>query len=190
MNSSKSNTTTTTEKSSTSELPYVWLEAFTHHPAYPGLWLPYGSGHWRFKEFYDIRLKDGTEHTHMYPNGESFGGKQGSFKDEDIAEIRLIPNSENPWRLKNGLLEQSYTAIRALEMFRPEAFPEVIKHPDGRIEFKPKLYRFFTDGVVGWDGEYTRCLWEGELTLEEAKNEEVDAGRRPEVGTENPAGTD
>jgi hypothetical protein len=143
------------------------------------MWVPYGSGQWRLKEFYDIRLKDGTEYKHMYPNGSSFSGKQGSFKDDDVAEIRLIPNSENPWGLRSGLLEQSYTVKRALDMFGEKAFPEVIEHPDGRIEFIPKRYRFFKDGEKNaTDDGISCCFWVGEKTWGEM-NGESDCSQPP-----------
>ncbi len=67
-----------------------------------GKWVPY-VGKWRFKDRYDILLKDGTIIKQTYPNGGSFHNmnpqinpdvKLSRIEDEDVLMIRLVPDEE------------------------------------------------------------------------------------------------
>jgi len=148
---------------------YIWKEYFNHHPAYPGIWVVYNT--WRLKEHYDIKLRDGTILTKMYPNGNSWYGGQASISDTAVAEIRLIPAAEDPWgvgRADGDMLTQSYVINRAFGMWDESIFPTVNKDANtGDITFTPKKYRFYDKGVKNSTGEIVNCLREGEFTENE-----------------------
>lgn len=146
------------------QIPFEWKESFNHHPAYPGVWVRYNE--WRFKEWYDIKLHDGTVHTKMYPNGIAWSGDDGKrFEDSEVAEIRLIPSNGHPIKwLRHP--DQSYTIEHCADLFGEETFPDVVPAGDG-VAFIPRRYRLFAEMVKDANGELVRDLWEGELTLEE-----------------------
>lgn len=147
---------------------YVEGVAFTHHPMHPGIWVELGSG-WRLKEFYDIELEDGTKHLKCYPNGSGWGNADGQWNEMEVAKVRLIPESENPWRLRSGTRQQGAVMVRAIEMFGEfEVWPEVVEK-DGEVTFIPRKYRWFCDGVEAPDGTVKTHFWEGELTKAEAE---------------------
>lgn len=158
---------------------YVESVAFTHHPMYPGIWVDLGDG-WRLKEFYDIELEDGTRHLHCYPNGQGWGNFDGRWDETEVAKVRLIPESENPWRLRSGIREQSEVMKRAVEMFgKDTVWPEVVEK-DGEITFIPRKYRWFGDGVEAPDGTMKMHFWEGELTKAEAEaNGNTESSKHP-----------
>lgn len=67
-----------------------------------GKWVPY-VGKWRFKDRYDILLKDGTIIKQVYPNGGSFHNmnpqinpdiKISRVEDGEVLMIRLVPDEE------------------------------------------------------------------------------------------------
>lgn len=149
--------------------PFEWKESFNHHPAYPGVWVPYWPHYqWRFKEWYDIKLHDGTVHCTMYPNATAWSGDSGKhFEDHEVAEIRLIPAKNHPIKWLRSP-NQDYTIKHCADLFGEDVFPDVVPAGDG-IAFIPRRYRFFATLVEDTNGEMVRDLWEGELTMAESK---------------------
>jgi hypothetical protein len=61
---------------------------WTHRPNDFGIWVGYNS--WRFKDPYDVMLKDGTIHRQCSPNGSSFFGPKGlQISEYDVIALRL-----------------------------------------------------------------------------------------------------
>lgn len=66
-----------------------------HEPDQQGAWFDYTG--FRFKDMYDIRLKDGRVFEMMRPNGNSwygYGAESGPVSDDQVAQVRLKPDSE------------------------------------------------------------------------------------------------
>lgn len=69
-----------------------------------GKWVPY-LGQWRFKDRYDVLLKDGNVILQTYPNGGSFSPMNANrlgqafaatrrIEDNEVLMIRLVPDDE------------------------------------------------------------------------------------------------
>jgi hypothetical protein len=144
-----------------SSIPWVWKDSFNHHPAYPGIWVVYNGQ--RYKEYYDIRLKDGTVHRQCRPNGMSWGNDEVfNIMDRDIAEVCLLPATEHP----HEDMTQQDIIDHCIYLYGEDDFPDVICAGDG-IAFIPKQVRWFDSMVKDANGELVMGLMEGELTLEE-----------------------
>lgn len=109
--------------------------ALNHMPHQTGVWFSYTG--FRFKDYYDVELHDGTILKKTYPNSTSFMCMDGSGKqctDEDVAFLRLVTDSE----LEEGLEHTGDERIeRNTEMFsdlierdNPSGAPFICAKPD------------------------------------------------------------
>jgi hypothetical protein len=127
--------------------PYVYREGMNHHPAYPGIWVPYNN--WRLKDRYDIQLKNGERWSYYYPNGNSFAkwtehDGPDRVEDDEVAMVRLIPDEEitEKYHFKGkDRLE------RNVKMFG-NALPQVEELADGTINFRITYRRHFRDEQI------------------------------------------
>ncbi|AHI60203.1 hypothetical protein Ea357_053 [Erwinia phage Ea35-70] len=147
------------------------LPGMNHHPAHPGIWVPFES--YRLKDYYDIKLKTGEVYKCWYPNatawsprGELVEGQPGRVEDDDVVEIRLLPDEEitdRYWFKGEDRLKRNID-------FFGDVLPEVITAEDGTVTFKPITRRVFDELVTSsWDGEKAIWLREDELSVEELK---------------------
>lgn len=159
--------------------PFYYSPGMNHHPAHPGIWVPYNN--WRLKDRYDIQLHDGSRWKYYYPNGGSFtkwgngdvvddGGPQ-RVEDHEIAMVRLVPDDEIHEKYHFSGQERIDRNVR---MFG-DALPEPIVHKNGEVEFKLRYRRVFMDEQICADassgggifGTGTNVLRYGEHTLTE-----------------------
>lgn len=148
-----------------SSVPWVWQDSFNHHPAYPNVWVPYNGQ--RYKEYYDIRLKDGTVHRKCRPNAIYWGNDEiSSIVDGDVAEICLLHAKEHPSEYMASIMTQQDIIDHCIYLYGEDDFPDIIPAGDG-VGFIPKRFRRFDSMVKNADGELVLDLMEGELTLEE-----------------------
>lgn len=71
------------------------MSKFNHYPDQFDIWFPYNGC--RYKDWYDLKLHDGTIHECFSPNGISWSGPNGvKFTDAEVAEVRLIPPERHP----------------------------------------------------------------------------------------------
>ncbi|UOX39510.1 hypothetical protein [Aeromonas phage ZPAH34] len=68
------------------------MKKLNHSTFITGVWIPYNG--WRFKTDYDIKLHTGEILKAMYPNGNSWHGSGRRVNDDEVAEIRSIPDDE------------------------------------------------------------------------------------------------
>lgn len=84
-------------------------KGFNHHPTETGIWFPYNN--WRFKDYYDVELTDGTIVKNCYPNGDSWQPHENTLGyhifDKDVVKVRLLPDSE--------LHEWAFTGLHRIE---------------------------------------------------------------------------
>jgi hypothetical protein len=149
------------------EQEFEITDMMNHHPAYPGIWVPYNG--WRLKDRYDIKLKTGEVWEYYYPNGGSFskiGKHDGPYRveDDEIAEIRLVPDEElweEYWFSGKERLDRNMRYFGG-------AVPKVEVAEDGTVTFIPRQQRHFKEHVYSsWDGEFTYRLGLDELSIEE-----------------------
>lgn len=93
---------------------------WTHRPDDFGIWVGYNS--WRFKDPYDIMLKDGTIHKRCSPNGSSFFGSKGvQISDYDVIAVRLctFDDLKDHWLSGGETKEESdeFRSTRNADMF-------------------------------------------------------------------------
>uniref|UniRef100_UPI001BB1BB0E hypothetical protein n=1 Tax=Escherichia coli TaxID=562 RepID=UPI001BB1BB0E len=79
---------------------------FNHYPDQFEIWFPYNG--LRYKDWYDIKLHDGTIHEMMYPNSIAWSGEPGRFEDSEVAEIRLVSNVRHPLSRNGNLIKTSW----------------------------------------------------------------------------------
>ncbi|MCW6598651.1 DUF550 domain-containing protein [Yersinia ruckeri] len=89
---------------------------FNHYPDQFEIWFPYNG--LRYKEWYDIKLHDGTVHEMMYPNGIAWSGKTGRFEDSEVAEVRLVSNIRHPLSKNGNLIKTSWRVEHSYELFK------------------------------------------------------------------------
>lgn len=63
-----------------------------HEPHEQGVWFDYTG--FRYKDYYDIELHDGTIIQECRPNGNSWYGNANGVNDSEVKRIRLKPDSE------------------------------------------------------------------------------------------------
>lgn len=68
------------------------MRKLNHSTFVTGVWIQYNG--WRFKTDYDIKLHTGEILKAMYPNGNSWSGSGRRASDDEVAEIRSIPDDE------------------------------------------------------------------------------------------------
>lgn len=164
------------------------LPGMNHHPAYPGIWVPFRS--YRMKDRYDIKLKTGEIYRYYYPNGGSFAKWTAAHdgpdrvEDDEIAEIRLLPDDE----LTEQYFHRGAERIeRNLRMFG-DVIPKVEVAEDGTVTFIPITRRIFDEMVVSsWSGEPGMWMLPEELTVEELKAE-LEQGKG-DIDPYSPVGT-
>lgn len=135
-----------------------------HMPFQYDVWFKYTG--FRYKDLYDIEMKDGTIHEMMYPNASSFvsfAGKNVSVDDTDVAFIRLIPDT----RLEGEYFNTGIDRLeRNLEMFddviereNPSGFPLMCdKHDDSRV-------REIASTQVNTSDPDEHLLWEATMEM-------------------------
>tara|TARA_B100001057_G_scaffold463613_1_gene517824 strand:+ start:56534 stop:57739 length:1206 start_codon:yes stop_codon:yes gene_type:complete len=142
---------------------------WTHRPDDFGVWVAYNS--WRFKDTYDVMLKDGTIHKCCYPNADAFHSEEGvQISEYDVLAVKLCTFEDlgNSWRCFSDTEEESnaYRAERNAEMFGMEGrnTPTDWKHVEP-VEFDPEtkklkpkklqLHGVYGNQVINRDGCFT-----------------------------------
>lgn len=143
-------------------------EMMNHHPAYPGIWVPYNG--WRLKDRYDIKLKTGEVWQYYYPNGGSFSKWTSEHEgpsrveDDEIAEIRLKPDEEITEKYHFRGEER---LKRNVDMFGG-ALPDVQVDDDGKVTFITRYQRKFKDLIHdAITGSVSYCLHIDRMTVNE-----------------------
>ncbi|QDB70362.1 hypothetical protein CF8_0194 [Aeromonas phage CF8] len=104
-----------------------------HSTFITGVWFNYNG--WRFKTNYDVKLKTGEIIKNMYPNGNSWSGSGRHVNDDEVEQIRSIPDNEvhqyhytGKSRMERDLRYFGYDIPCWLEgeqrFVRPEMLPE------------------------------------------------------------------
>lgn len=89
---------------------------FNHYPDQFEIWFPYNG--LRYKDWYDIKLHDGTIHEMMYPNSIAWSGEPGRFEDSEVAEIRLVSNVRHPLSRNGNLIKTSWRVEHSYDLFK------------------------------------------------------------------------
>lgn len=87
-----------------------------HEPHQQGEWFEYTG--FRFKDYYDLELKDGTILKGCRPNATAWyqAFRNRRVGDEQVAKIRLVPDDELPYELCERGVDR---VLRNLQTFGP-----------------------------------------------------------------------
>ena len=107
---------------------------FNHHPEQTGIWFKYNG--WRYKEYYDVKLYDGTVVSKCYPNGSGFHGEGQRVADTDVEFLRLVDYSESYFY--NNISKEEAVRIM-LGRYEALMIPKKQTNPDGTVEYMPTL---------------------------------------------------
>lgn len=123
---------------------------FNHYPEQFEIWFPYNG--LRYKDWYDIKLHDGTVHEIMYPNGNAWSGKDGRFEDEQVAEVRLVSNERHPMTRDLSKISTEYRVKHSYDLFR-DWIPEA-PNPSKMFDFEDFLKRKWEFSIKTFGPEY------------------------------------
>ena len=126
------------------------LTHWTHRPQDFGVWVAYNS--WRFKDAYDIMLKDGTIEKMCYPNADKFSNSNGTHSEYDVIAVRLCDYEDvkDNWRAGGDTKEESdeYRARRNSTMFAGDDSTKASWDKVKVIRFDPETRQLVDDDVT------------------------------------------
>jgi len=125
------------------------LTHWTHRPQDFGVWVAYNS--WRFKDAYDIMLKDGTIEKMCYPNADKFSNGNGSHCEYEVIAVRLCDYEDvkDNWRSGGYTKEESdeYRARRNSTMFAGDDSTKESWSKVKPIRFDPETRQLVDDDI-------------------------------------------
>ena len=107
---------------------------YNHHPEQVGIWFKYNG--WRYKEYYDVKLYDGTVVSKCYPNGASFHSNERRVSDSDVEFLRL--NNYEDSYFYSGVSKEVAVSI-VLGRYDGDVVPEKQIDTEGTITYIPRL---------------------------------------------------
>ena len=126
------------------------LTHWTHRPEDFGVWVAYNS--WRFKDAYDIMLKDGTIEKMCYPNADKFSNGNGCHSEYDVIAVRLCDYDDvkDSWRAGGETKEESdeYRARRNSSMFAGEESTRESWKDVKPVLFDPETRQLINDDIT------------------------------------------
>lgn len=107
---------------------------YNHHPEQVGVWFKYNG--WRYKEYYDVKLYDGTVVNKCYPNGSGFHSEDCRVSDTDVEFLKLTDYNKCYFYNDMGKEQVIYIIVKR---YGEDNVPE--KHTDetGKVTFTPRL---------------------------------------------------
>lgn len=106
----------------------VCNSGLNHHCYFPGIWVSYNG--WRYKDYYDLELVDGTIKKNMYPNSHAWFADNGErVGSAEVVRVRLVPDDE----LENKYAYRGESRIeRNMDMFEG-CHPDYLINDEGGV---------------------------------------------------------